>query len=221
MTQQEIETYFSIQQIVTESAQIACNEFLEPTLYAATPEGLQAFLDANAGALPYLTAEEIVTPHHKGKAEALGFNVFVPPQEVWVCVATLALIHHKLRSLAGSPVYVRNAWRPKNYNAAVGGAEESDHITGRAFDLDFTSEEARRRAEPWIRARYEEREDLSLGLGGKTILLFSHRTPSRESTPTVTFCGGPRRKVSTDAPPRTPRRTANEEKQESPQVLES
>lgn len=47
------------------------------------------------------------------------------------------------RELGGRPLVIRSAYRSPEHNAAVGGAEKSLHMEGRAFDIDLTNHDAR------------------------------------------------------------------------------
>lgn len=41
----------------------------------------------------------------------------------------------KLRDLCGLPIFITSYWRSPEHNAAVGGAKNSAHLTGHAFDI--------------------------------------------------------------------------------------
>ena len=45
----------------------------------------------------------------------------------------------KIRDLAGLPIVVHCAWRPKEYNTQIGGATNSAHIQGMACDFSARS----------------------------------------------------------------------------------
>ncbi len=137
--------------------------------YEESKDGLQSFLD-DIGPFPYLTADEIVNPHHMDIAKELGYDELLPPKESWEVVACLSILHHECRKRARGGVFVRNCHRPSDYNARVGGSAGSDHLNGRAFDMDFHTPEARKRALKYLRNMYDnEALELSLGVGDKTI----------------------------------------------------
>jgi hypothetical protein len=133
--------------------------------------GLRYYLDC-VGPFRNFSVDEITRPHHAELAASLGFgDRLMAPRAWWPRYAALLAISQELRDELGSPVKVRNAFRPETYNDSVGGAPLSDHRDALAFDLDFRSPKVRLRAEevlralrasdPWLR--------LSLGLGNKSI----------------------------------------------------
>ncbi|MFP4343582.1 MAG: peptidoglycan-binding domain-containing protein [Anaerolineales bacterium] len=143
---------------------------VDPEDYPMTETGFQEYLEDTG--IDHFTADEMLTPHHEGVAEGLGYTLFLPPHAWWRRGAALALLSDELRSLVGEAVVMRNWWRPRPYNAhpTVGGAEESDHVTATGVDLDYRSADSRRAAERRLRRLYEGEEwlQLSLGLGNRT-----------------------------------------------------
>ena len=58
------------------------------------------------------------------------------PEDVRANLAALcAEILEPVREHFGLPVRVTSGWRPFAYNAAIGGAKDSDHVYGRAADF--------------------------------------------------------------------------------------
>lgn len=51
----------------------------------------------------------------------------------------------KFRTLVGSPVIINSAYRSPAYNKKVGGAPGSQHMQGKAFDVQITKELSRQR----------------------------------------------------------------------------
>ncbi len=151
-------------EMLLDAHQEDAGQCLDPSLYPHSTQGLESFL-GDLGEFPYLSAEEIVKPHHRDIAKELGYDEFVPPQESWVVVGCLALIHHQCRILAEGPVHVRNCYRPSAYNARVGGSAGSDHLNGRAFDMDFKTPEACQRALKYVRSLYKHCPELELSMG--------------------------------------------------------
>jgi hypothetical protein len=139
-----------------------------PTGYPMTREGFGRYLDDTGVA--HFSANEMLRPHKADVARRLGYDRFLPPHSWWPRGAALALIADELRRLVGEPVMMRNWWRPVAYNREVGGAADSDHVTGHGVDLDYRSADSRRRAEARLRELYqgEEALELSLGLGNVT-----------------------------------------------------
>lgn len=61
------------------------------------------------------------------------------PEDEWVIENLRAIAEHvfqPLRSAFGCPVYVSSGYRSPELNVAIGGAKRSQHIQGRALDLD-------------------------------------------------------------------------------------
>ncbi|MEL6678479.1 MAG: D-Ala-D-Ala carboxypeptidase family metallohydrolase [Pseudomonadota bacterium] len=70
------------------------------------------------------------TPGHPG----FGKNTH-PPETVWPNIANTARVLDALREKLGKPVAITNAYRSPAYNAAVGGAEHSQHKRFNACDI--------------------------------------------------------------------------------------
>ena len=61
------------------------------------------------------------------------------PHDDWVVENLRALAEHvfqPLRDGLGVPIYVSSGYRSPDLNAAIGGAKRSQHMEGRALDLD-------------------------------------------------------------------------------------
>lgn len=143
---------------------------VDPLRFAKTLTGFQEYLSAVG--VHGITADELTRPNHPDVAARLGFSNFLPPQQWWPRGAALALLTEKLQSVAGDAVHIRNWWRPAAYNAdpKVAGAKNGDHPTANAFDLDYATVAARRKAEAFLRTLEREKAwlQLSLGLGAQT-----------------------------------------------------
>jgi len=92
---------------------------------------LQEALD-RAG-IRYFTAEEIL---FKGASHFSGlpYNT-APPAEFKRSLVAVAQIANFVRNRFGGPLRVVSAYRSPAYNRAVGGADGSFHMKGRAIDL--------------------------------------------------------------------------------------
>ena len=51
----------------------------------------------------------------------------------------------KFRNIVGGPVILNSAYRSAEYNKRVGGAPASQHLLGKAFDIQITKELTRER----------------------------------------------------------------------------
>ena len=139
--------------------------------------GFEYHLKAN-GVGEYFSAKEIVTPHVADAAASVGYSELVPPGHTWGVVCLLVWLADQLREAAGSPVAMRNLWRPQSYNARVANSGiESDHPNACGVDLDFISGASRQSAEDWLAKwlDYDASENvhnaarLSIGLGHQTL----------------------------------------------------
>lgn len=141
---------------------------VDPTNYPLTQAGFQSYL-ADTG-VQHFSAGEMLEPNHPEEARHLGYALFLPPHDWWSRGAALGLLSDELRRTVDEPVAMRNWWRPRAYNAAVDGGEDSDHITAHGVDLDYRSADSRRTAERRLRDLYgnEDWLQLSLGLGNQT-----------------------------------------------------
>lgn len=130
---------------------------------------LDAFLGASG--VRHFTAREVARPHNARAATRLGYKNLDPGSELWPRVGAVLLLCDVCRDAASSPVRLRNLWRPDDYNAAVGGSVDSDHIHCLGADLDFRTADACRRAEGAVRALHERYPQLriSLGIGRKSL----------------------------------------------------
>ena len=125
--------------------------------WQATPEDLQEALDEHG--VQYFKAVkgdgelgEVTRPHHAKVARSLGFEAFVPPVYAWPVLILLCLVADLIRRRVGSPVTMRNAWRPTEYNAKVAtSGPESDHPNACGMDLDFRRDGDRAEAEEVLR----------------------------------------------------------------------
>ena len=70
-------------------------------------------------------------------ASRLGINN--TPDDEWVIENLKAIAEHvfqPLRDAFGCPIYVSSGYRGPELNRAIGGAKRSQHMEGRALDLD-------------------------------------------------------------------------------------
>ncbi len=70
-------------------------------------------------------------------AKRLGINNI--PDDEWVIEnlkATAKHVFQPLRDAFGCPIYVSSGYRSPELNVAIGGAKRSQHMEGRALDLD-------------------------------------------------------------------------------------
>lgn len=144
-------------------------------------DGFSAYIEA-IGA-KRVSAKELLDPHKRDVADELGYEWLLPDRDMWSNLVPLIELFEQVRDLVGAPIVVRNWWRPADYNARVGGAPASDHITGHAFDLDFKTGDHRRVAEKFLKKIQSDRDDLqlSLGLGDKTIHLGAQSPKGRRT----------------------------------------
>lgn len=140
-----------------------------PDDYPMTAGGFARYLAAQG--VEHFDADEFLAPHHPDTAAEQGYSLFLPPHAWWPRGAALGLLADRLRERVGKPVVLRNWWRPRPYNAEVASAEQSDHITAHALDLDFPSPADRETAQSHLEALREEEPwlEMSLGTGGRTI----------------------------------------------------
>ena len=131
-----------------------------------------AHLKAN-GVGKYFSVDEIVTPNDKAKAASVGYSELVPPTHTWGLSTLLVWIADQIRHEVGSPVAMRNHWRPQSYNLLVGGKSiEGDHPNACSIDLDFKNNFARRSAEGWLAEWIEHDHNVarvSVGLGERSL----------------------------------------------------
>lgn len=138
--------------------------------FPRTVDGFDQYLKASG--VRTVTASELTTPNHPAVAARYGYSAFLPAKEWWPRGAALALLAERLANAAGSPVHIRNWWRPAEYNSdpAVKGAPNGDHPTASALDIDYATQSGRMRAERLLRElkRTAPWMNLSLGLGPLT-----------------------------------------------------
>lgn len=129
-------------------------------------------LKAN-GVGDYFSVHEIVAPNHPDKASSVGYMHLTPPAHTWGVACLLVWIADQMRSVADSPVVLRNYWRPQSYNKLVASSGiESDHPNACGIDLDFQNESARRDALDWLCTWLRQSGNAaraSVGIGAKTL----------------------------------------------------
>lgn len=137
---------------------------ISPDLYPHTFDGLDRYLaDSHVGS--FFDARTISAPHHASVAASLGYLSFLPPREWWPRTAALMAVANQMAAMAGFDVELRNHWRPRDYNARVGGVDESAHVTAAAIDLDFETTTGRERAEAFVRGIQSSEPWLKVGIG--------------------------------------------------------
>ena len=144
---------------------------VSPYDYENSLTGLSDYLRDTGVKMNYFSAEEMVRPNRPAKARACGYkNNLMPKRCRWISGAVQAMIASEMRVLVGTPISIRNWWRPKCYNSAVGGASRSDHRQARGFDLDFQSDRDRAKAQKWLCDFYKKESfSLQTGIGGITL----------------------------------------------------
>lgn len=142
-------------------------------------ERLQDYLAANG--VVHFSAHEITKPNHPDKAAKCGYKSFLPPKHWWPKGLFLCLVADKCRALAGGPVKCRNWWRPLCYNRLVSkSGRKGDHPWACAFDLDFKTRRAKRKALKWLNALYATGLfEMSLGVYSKSLHV-GFFSPSRQ-----------------------------------------
>lgn len=166
-----------------------CGTYVPVLGFDRSIKGFSYYL--NSHHIKHFSAQEACIAHKPEVAIAAGYpgGYLIPPQDWWERGVACIALADKLREKSGLPIGLRNWWRPKDYNDAVGGADGSDHLTAHAVDLDCSSKEHREVCEKllipyWLDSGYR----LSLGLskskplglsGGVTIHLGIHSPVGR------------------------------------------
>ena len=131
-----------------------------------------AHLKAN-GVGKYFSVDEIVAPNDKAKAASVGYTELVPPTHTWGLSTLLVWIADQIRHEVGSPVAMRNMWRPQSYNALVSSSSiNSDHPNACSIDLDFADYLDRGGAETWLAEWIVSNDNaarVSVGLGERSL----------------------------------------------------
>lgn len=171
LTQQEIKDLYRTTEILEGSLE-------DPRDYSKRSGGLQNYIN-DVGVVEKFSASEMITPHRPAKAKACGYNSgLLPSQCRWMSGAVQGLMAGKMREVINDGdifgprgITLRNWWRPKCYNDAVGGASQSDHIQARGFDLDFPSPKDRAKAQKWLCELYKSEKpfNMQVGIGCQTI----------------------------------------------------
>jgi hypothetical protein len=95
-------------------------------MFMADLSELQSYIEAHG--VKYFRADEVCWLPRLQKH-------VVPDEELWGnSIPTLKLCD-AIREAWGAPVHVLSGYRPMAYNRAVGGANSSQHLQFRAFDL--------------------------------------------------------------------------------------
>ncbi len=120
---------------------------------------------------------EVVAPHRKQKAKRAGHTTLVPPRHLWMWATLVIRLANLIRKEIGTPVKMRNLYRPMSYNAMVATSGiKSDHPNACGADLDFKTIGDRRKAEGFLRGLMFARPDfnISMGIGSRTLHVGIH-----------------------------------------------
>jgi len=109
-------------------------------LQVTSPEKVSIITNFNNkyGGLPTMsyTALTQLTPNFKyGEFFCNGIK---PPDSVYPNILSLAKELQKVRDVVKKPIIVNSGWRTAEHNEAVGGASDSQHLTGKAADVVIT-----------------------------------------------------------------------------------
>ena len=72
--------------------------------------------------------------------ERNGVKNEVPPTAIWPNIVPTLVILERLREDLGSPIFLLSTYRSEDYNRAVGGVRNSQHVQFRAIDFTSTRE---------------------------------------------------------------------------------
>ena len=72
---------------------------------------------------------------HFSKAEFNSKDGAGMPQEAWVNIKILAKQLEALRSVLNAPIHITSAYRSELHNKAIGGKLNSQHLLGKAADI--------------------------------------------------------------------------------------
>jgi hypothetical protein len=97
-----------------------------------TPPTKKEIALATIPTFKYFTVEEYLNGHAKWEDLNLGLQENI--------VALLTILD-KLREQYGKPFIISSGYRPEEYNAKIGGASNSAHITGQAIDIRDSGKE--------------------------------------------------------------------------------
>lgn len=114
-----------------------------------------------AAGITHFSAEEVCAMRKAKNAIA------IPPTDYWTRIIPALKLAEELRRVVG-PLRVGNGYRPADYNKAVGGARNSQHLYFRALDLDLIERATVNQEtfyEEACRIYLERGGDLKMGLG--------------------------------------------------------
>jgi hypothetical protein len=78
----------------------------------------------------HFTYEEAIATQHR---EYIEMNK--PSDAIHTTMVMIAIRMEKVRALLGKPIHINSWYRCPQLNAAIGGAKNSDHMTGSAVDF--------------------------------------------------------------------------------------
>jgi len=107
-----------------------------PSLDVRAPEAgetYEAYLQSFG--VEHFTAREVTLLRRWGVARE-------PMRTTWPAMVPTLILAEMLRRELGHPLAVGSGYRPADYNSAVGGATNSQHLHNRAMDIDLPSAHA-------------------------------------------------------------------------------
>lgn len=102
---------------------------------ASGDEAFSAFIQSQ-GLKYFKPYEFLVLGHQNQNADSPAYNLNRKPSpDLWENIVPTAKVLDRLRELMGAPIATLSAYRTPEYNAAIGGARSSQHMTFRAVDF--------------------------------------------------------------------------------------
>lgn len=127
-------------------------------------DGLERYLRTTG--MRFTSVREMTRPGNPAVAKALRLRDLRPPRDLWHQTAGLVRAFDTIREVAGVPLVIYNAYRPKTYNDRVHGAPASDHISNHAIDIRIPSQQVLAKVTPLLAEWWRERVFRpSIGIG--------------------------------------------------------